>query len=60
LFEADAEQANVRAMLAGIDRSQSQVLLLWAEDLTYREIAAAADVNFTSVGSQYERRYGKK
>ena len=71
LYEADVEQTNVRAVLAAIDRRQAQVLLLWAEDLTYREIAAAAEVNFTSVGSllsraqtafrkEYERRYGNK
>jgi RNA polymerase sigma-70 factor (ECF subfamily) len=71
LHEAVVEQMNVRAVLAAIDRRQAQVLLLWAEDLTYREIAAAAEINFTSVGSllsraqtafrkEYERRYGNK
>lgn len=71
VYEADAEQTNVRSVLAAIDRRQAQVLLLWAEDLTYREIAASAQVNFTSVGSllsraqtafrkEYERRYGIK
>jgi RNA polymerase sigma-70 factor (ECF subfamily) len=69
LYEEDVEKKNVRAVLAAIDRRQAQALLLWAEDLTYREIAAAAEVNFTSVGSfliraqtafrkEYERRYG--
>lgn len=71
LYESDLEQANVRAVLAGIDQRQAQVLLLWAEDLSYREIAAAAEVHLTSVGSllsraqtafrkEYERRYGNK
>lgn len=71
LYEADVTQSNVRAVLAAIDVRQAQVLLLWAEDLSYREIAAAAEVNFTSVGSllsraqtafrkEYERRYGTK
>lgn len=71
LYEADVAQTNVRAVLAAIDRRQAQVLLLWAEDLTYREIAAAAEVNLTSVGSllsraqtafrkEYERRYGNE
>jgi RNA polymerase sigma-70 factor (ECF subfamily) len=71
LYEADVEQTNVRAALGAIDRRQAQVLLLWAEDLTYREIAVAVEVNVTSVGSllsraqtafrkEYERRYGSK
>jgi len=71
LHEAVVEQTNVRAVLATIDQRQAQVLLLWAEDLTYREIAAVAEVNLTSVGSllsraqtafrkEYERRYGNK
>jgi len=69
LYEADVKQTNVRVVLAALDPRQAQVLLLWAEDLTYREIAAAAEVNLTSVGSllsraqaafrkEYERRYG--
>ncbi len=71
LYEADVEQTNVRAVLAGIDGRQAQVLLLWAEDLSYREIATAAEVHLPSVGSllsraqtafrkEYERRYGTK
>lgn len=71
LYETDIEQANVRTVLAAIDQRQAQVLLLWAEDLPYREIAAAAQVNLTSVGSllnraqtafrkEYEIRYGSQ
>ncbi|MBL8209574.1 MAG: sigma-70 family RNA polymerase sigma factor [Bryobacterales bacterium] len=71
LYEADAQQANVRTVLAAIDQRHAQVLLLWAEDLTYREIAAAAQLNVTSIGSllsraqtafrkEYERRYGNQ
>ena len=71
LYEADVEQRKVRVVLAAMDARQAQLLLLWAEDLTYREIAVAADVNYTSVGSllsraqtafrkEHERRYGNK
>lgn len=71
LFEVDVEQQHVRTVLAALDQRQAQVLLLWAEDLSYREIATAAEVNFTSVGSllsraqtafrkEYEKRYGQQ
>jgi RNA polymerase sigma-70 factor, ECF subfamily len=71
LCEAEAEQAAVRAVLAALERKHAQVLLLWAEGLTYRDISAAAEINYTSVGSllsraqtafrkEYEKRYGNK
>lgn len=62
-------QLHVRTVLAALDSRHAQVLLLWSEELSYREIAAAAEVNPASVGSllhraqaafrkEYEKRYG--
>ena len=56
-------------MLAALRQRQATILLLWAEDLSYAEIAAAAGLQPSSVGSllrrsqdafkkEYEARYG--
>jgi RNA polymerase sigma-70 factor, ECF subfamily len=71
LHSADVERQNVRTVLAALDRRHSDILLLWSEDLSYREIAGALEMNANSVGSllsraqeafrkQYLARYGEK
>ena len=56
-------------MLAALPRRQATILLMWAEDLSYAEIAAAAGIQPSSVGTllrraqdafkkEYEARYG--
>ncbi len=65
------ECSHTRAVLAVLDRRQAEVLLLRAEDLSYREIASSLGVNENYVGSlvaraqaafrkEYEKRYGKQ
>lgn len=69
LYEADVTQRNVREVLGAIEPRHAQALLLWGEEVGYSEIAAAMEVNITSVGSllnraqtafrkEYEKRYG--
>lgn len=71
LYSVDVEQQNVRAVLAALDRCHTELLLLWSEDLSYREIAAAIQVNLNYVGSllsraqsafrkEYVKRYGNQ
>jgi RNA polymerase sigma-70 factor (ECF subfamily) len=71
LYAADLEQRNVRWVLAALDRQHAQILLLWSEDLSYREISAALQIQANYVGSllrraqeafrkEYEKRYGKQ
>lgn len=68
---ASAEQKRVRVVLAAMDKRAATLLLLWSEELSYREIAAALDVNPNYVGSllsraqeafrkEYRRRYGNE
>lgn len=68
-YETDATQRNVRVVLGEIEPRHAQALLLWAEELSYQEIAAAMEVNLTSVGSlltraqaafrkEFEKRHG--
>jgi RNA polymerase sigma-70 factor (ECF subfamily) len=56
-------------VLGEIEPRHAQALLLWAEELSYQEIAAAMEVNLTSVGSlltraqaafrkEFEKRHG--
>ena len=70
LYAAKSEQRNVRTVLATMNRRMASILLLWSEDLSYREMAAALDVNPSYVGSllsraqdafrkEYVKRYGK-
>ena len=66
---ARVERRQVRTVLAALRRRQATILLLWAEDLSYAGIAAAAGIQPSSVGSllrrsqdafkkEYEARYG--
>jgi RNA polymerase sigma-70 factor (ECF subfamily) len=69
LHAADVERRQVRATLARLRRRDATVLLLWIEDTSYADIAAAVQVRASSVGSlvaraqaafrkDYETRYG--
>lgn len=69
LHAEDVERRQVRTVLASLRRRQATILLMWAEDLSYAEIAAAAGIQPSSVGSllrraqdafkkEYEARYG--
>lgn len=52
---AAVTRANVRATLARMKRRDALALLLWSEDATYAEIAAAVGVKTSSVGSLLAR-----
>lgn len=63
------DRQQVRAVLGSLRRRDVTLLLLWIEDVSYAEIAAAAAVRSSSVGSmlrraqdtfrkEYEARYG--
>ncbi len=69
LYAAEIEQGNVRAVLAAMNARMAGLLLLWAEDLSYREMAVALDIQSNYVGSllsraqeafrkEYVKRYG--
>jgi RNA polymerase sigma-70 factor (ECF subfamily) len=70
-LHAGAEQRRqVRAVLASLRRRDATLLLLWAEDVSYADMASAVGVQATSVGSllrraqdafrkEYEARYGQ-
>lgn len=69
--EANDDAARVRQVLAGLKARDAQVLLLWSEDVPYREIAAAFGVPVGRVGNLvsralaafrkgYGKRYGTK
>lgn len=71
LHATDAERQQVRAVLGSMRRRDAALLLLWIEDVSYAEIAAAVGVQASSVGSfvrraqeafrkEYEARYGKQ
>lgn len=64
------ERRQVRATLAALRRRDATLLLLWAEDVSYADMASAVGVQATSVGSllrraqeafrkEYEARYGQ-
>jgi RNA polymerase sigma-70 factor, ECF subfamily len=64
------ERRQVRAVLASLRRRDATLLLLWAEDVSYADMASAAGVQATSIGSllrraqdafrkDYEARYGQ-
>ena len=70
LHSATVERSQIRSVLAGLDRKQAEVLLLRAEDFSYREIAATLGLTENYVGSfvsraqaafrkEYEKRYAK-
>jgi RNA polymerase sigma-70 factor (ECF subfamily) len=63
------DRRQVRVVLGSLRRRDATLLLLWAEDLSYAEMASAIGVQATSVGSllrraqdafkkEYEARYG--
>jgi RNA polymerase sigma-70 factor, ECF subfamily len=69
VFLQETEQHRVRAVLSALDRRHAELLLLWAEDLTYREMADALAIQPSYVGSllsraqaafrkEYVKRYG--
>lgn len=71
LYSAQTGRRNVRTVLAALDRRSASLLLLWSEDVSYREIAAALEVAPNYVGSllsraldafrkEYLKRYGNE
>jgi RNA polymerase sigma-70 factor (ECF subfamily) len=71
LYAAATEQQRVRTVLGALKPRDSELLLLRAEDLSYREIATAVQLNPHSVGSlisraqtafrkEYLKRYGNE
>ena len=69
LYNAEVEKKNVQTVLAAMNDRMATILLLWSEDLSYREMAAALDVNPNYAGSllsraqeafrkEYVKRYG--
>ncbi len=69
LHADEADRQQVRAVLGSLRQRDVTLLLLWIEDVSYAEIAAAAAVRSSSVGSmlrraqdtfrkEYEARYG--
>ncbi len=55
LFEASAERVRVRTVLEALPSRQAEALLLWAEELSYREIAEALPIRANYVGSFLSR-----
>lgn len=71
LHAATEEQDRVRLVLGIIQPRQAELLLLRSQDLSYNEVAAALDLNPTSLGTllsraqqsfrkEYIKRYGEK
>jgi RNA polymerase sigma-70 factor (ECF subfamily) len=71
LYTEDIEKQKVRTVLAALNRRHAELLLLWTEELSYREMAAAVEINPSYVGSllvraqeafrkEYVKRYGNK
>lgn len=71
LYVVTVEQRNVRAVLGSLARRDAEVLVLRSHGLSYREIAAALEVNPNYVGSlvsraqeafrkEYVKRYGSQ
>jgi RNA polymerase sigma-70 factor, ECF subfamily len=52
---AAEERAHVRLVLAALDERQAELLLLRSSGLSYEEVASAADVNPSSVGTLLSR-----
>jgi RNA polymerase sigma-70 factor, ECF subfamily len=64
---AQDERRRVRSVLAALDKRSASALLLWAEEMSYREIAGALDVNPSYVGSllsraqeAFRKEYGRR
>ena len=71
LYALTTEQEQVRTVLQALQRRHTEILLLWSEDFSYREIASTLVVNPNYVGSlisraqdafrkEYVKRYGTK
>ncbi|HYP14947.1 MAG TPA: sigma-70 family RNA polymerase sigma factor, partial [Bryobacteraceae bacterium] len=71
LHATSSEQQRVRKVLAGLPRRDSELLLLRGDGLSYREMAAALDLNPASLGTllsraqesfrkEYIKRYGEQ
>jgi RNA polymerase sigma-70 factor, ECF subfamily len=54
-YVAMIEQQNVRAVLGALKREHAAILLLWVEELSYAEMAAALEMRPSSVGSLLSR-----
>ena len=52
---AEEERLQVRQVLAALDERQAELLLLRSSGLSYEEVAAAADLNPSSVGTLISR-----
>jgi RNA polymerase sigma-70 factor, ECF subfamily len=70
-YTATAEQKHVRAVLNLLQRRHAEILLLWSEGFSHREIASVLAMNLSYVGSlisraqevfrkEYVKRYGPK
>jgi len=68
-YEMSTEQEQVRTVLQALERRHAEILILWSEDFSYREIASTLVVNLSYVGSlisraqdafreEYVKRYG--
>jgi RNA polymerase sigma-70 factor (ECF subfamily) len=55
LHSSNIERQNVREVFAVLSRRQTEIRLLWSEELSYREMAAALEVNPNYVGSLLSR-----
>ncbi len=55
LYEAEIEQRKVRTTLTAMNQQMAGILLLWSEDLSYREMATALGINPNYVGSLLSR-----
>jgi RNA polymerase sigma-70 factor, ECF subfamily len=69
IYETDRERDRVRTVLTAINGRMASLLLLWSEGLSYREMAAALDIQLNYAGSllsraqeafrkEYRKRYG--
>jgi RNA polymerase sigma-70 factor (ECF subfamily) len=70
-YSVHAEQDRVRTTLMALNRRHAELLLLWSQGLSYREIAVSLAVNSSYVGSlvsraqeafrkEYLKRYGNQ
>jgi RNA polymerase sigma-70 factor, ECF subfamily len=71
LYAVNAEHDRVRTVLGALNRRHAELLLLWSQGLSYREIAVSLAVNSNYFGSlvgraqeafrkEYLKRYGNQ
>jgi RNA polymerase sigma-70 factor (ECF subfamily) len=71
LYSEDVRRLKVRTVLASLSRRHSELLLLRSEGFSYRELAAALNINPSYIGSllaraqadfrkEYTKRYGSQ